>query len=192
MLPRLGTSKLVSEWMLVTVVASIIAALDGGFIARWTALIPSRVLHGEIWRLVTWPFVEPAPFGLILTVLAIYRFGSDISSRWGDRRLQRFMTHVLLAAAVATCALALLGGQRYLHHLGGWAVADALVIAWALQFPERSLTLYGLVTLSGRSLITVTIAINVVYAIYAGPLAVAPELAACAAAFAYPQRWLRN
>jgi membrane associated rhomboid family serine protease len=190
MLPRLGSSKLVTEWMLVTLAASIIAALDGGFVARTAALIPSRVLHGEIWRLVTWPFVEPGPLGLILTVLAIFKLGSDLSSRWGDRRLQRFMTHIILAAAVATCVLALLGGQRYMHHLGGWAIADALVIAWARQFPDRTLTLYGLAHLNGRMLINVTIAINVVYAIYAGPLAVAPELAACAAAFAYPQRWL--
>lgn len=190
MLPRLGSSKLVTEWMLVTLAASIIAALDGGFIARTAALIPSRVLHGEIWRLVTWPFVEPGPTGLILTVLAIFKFGTDLSSRWGDRRLQRFMTQIILAAAIATCVLALLGGQRYMHHLGGWAVANALVIAWARTFPDRTLTLYGLVPLNGRTLSHVTIGINVVYAIYAGPLAVAPELAACAAAFAYPRRWL--
>lgn len=192
MLPRLGSSKLISQWMLVTIVASVVAALDGGFVARWTGLCPSRVLHGEIWRLVTWPFVEPGPLGLIVTVLTIYRFGGELAARLGDRRLRRFMIHVLLAAAGATCLLALVLGRGELLHLGGWAVADALVIAWARQFPDATLTIYGLLTLNGRALVRFTLATNVVFAIYFGPLAVAPELAACAAAAAYPRSWLRR
>lgn len=192
MWPRLGSSRLVTQWMLVTIVASIIAALGGGLVVPWVALIPSRVLHGEIWRLVTWPFVEPGPMGLIGTVLAIYKFGSELAIRLGDRRLRLFMSHVLLAATGATCVLTWLAGQGDVAHLGGWAVADALVIAWARQFPDAGLTLYGLVTLNGRRLIQFTLATNVVFAIYFGPLSVAPELAACAAAWAYPRSWLRR
>ncbi len=192
MWPRLGSSRLVTRWMLLTAIVSIVAALDGGFVARWAALIPSRVFHGEVWRLATWPFVESGPMGLIVALLTIYKFGSELALCLGDRRLQRFMIHVLLAAAGATCVLALLVGRTDTFHLGGWAVADALVIAWARQFPGAGLTLYGLVTLNGRSLIGFTIATNVVFAIYFGPLAVAPELVACAAAAAYPRSWLRR
>ena len=68
-----------------------------------------------------------------------------------------------LAAAIATCVIALLAGRRYMPHLGGWAVADALIIAWARQFPERVLAPYGLITLSGRKLIQFTIAVNVLF-----------------------------
>ncbi len=178
--------------MVVTLVVSIVAALEGGHIAHAAALIPSLVLHGEIWRLVTWPFVEPGPMGLIVTVLSIYKFGSELAIRWGDRRLRRFMIHVLLAATGATSVLALLMGQGDVVHLGGWAVADALVIAWARQFPDARLMLYGLITLNGRQLIQFTVATNVVFAIYYGPIAVAPELAACAMAAAYPLTWLRR
>jgi hypothetical protein len=46
--------------------------------------------------------------------------------------------------------------------------------------------IYGLVRLHGKNLITITIAITSVYAIYVGPLVMAPELLACAAALWYP------
>lgn len=186
------SSKLVARWILVMLAASVIAALDGGWVASWAALAPSRIWQGEVWRLVTWPFVEPGPMSLLLTCASIYKFGGELAYAWGDRRLRRFITEVMLAAAVVTCVVAPVAGGAHLWHLGGWAVADTLVIAWARQFPARTLVLYGLVALRGRELVTITVAINVLYAIYAGPIAIAPELVACAAAAAYPSARLRR
>ena len=74
---------------------------------------------------------------------------------------------------------------------GGWAVADALVIAWARQFPERSVTLYyGMISVRGRDLVALTVAIAFVFAIYVGPTAMAPELVACLGAALYPRALL--
>lgn len=188
-LPRLGSSKLVSYWLLTTLAASIVAALDGGFLSRWAALAPTRILQGELWRLFTWPFVVPHPMTLILTCASIFKFGSELASRWGDRRLQRFATEIVIAAAVVTSLLSIIAGNRHLWHLAGWAIPDMLVIAWARQFPDRSLVLYGLVTLRGRQLVMVTVGATLVFAIFIGPVAVAPELAACGLAAAYPE-WL--
>ena len=171
--PRLQ-SKLISQWILVTLAASLIAAVDGGFVARHAALIPSRILHGEVWRLATWPFVELTPLSLILTLVSIYKFGGELAYRWGDRRLQRFMVEVLLGAAVVTCLLALATGTRYMVRLGGWAACDTLVIAWARQFPEAPLRLYGMLTLSGRQLINFTLATAALFAVYYGPVQMAP------------------
>ena len=187
MLPRLGSSKLVSSWITVTVFASIVAAIDGGWLGDWLAFAPSRIWRGEVWRLATWVFVEPGPFGLILTCASIYKFGGDLAPRWGDRRLRRLMLELIGGAAVVTTVLALLSDDTWrIHRLGGWAVRDALVIAWARQYPTSMLELYGLLRLSGRRLIAVTIAITCVFAIYIGPLAMAPELLVCAAAYWYP------
>jgi hypothetical protein len=187
MLPRLGSSKLVSTWIWVTVLASLVAAVDGGLVARWAALAPSRILHGEVWRLATWVLVEQSPFGLILTCLSVYRFGGDLIPRWGERRLLRFMVEVVGGAGVVTVLFALISDDAWrMYHLGGWAVGDALVIAWARQYPDRVLVIYGLARLHGRDLITVVIAMTSVYAIYVGPFAMAPELLACAAALWYP------
>jgi membrane associated rhomboid family serine protease len=191
MWPRLGSSSFTAKWIVATLACSIIAVLDGGWVARWFALAPSRIWHGEIWRLVTWPLVEPGPLQLVLTCLAIYRFGGELAVRWGERRLRRFVIEVVLAAGVVTCLLSAVTGH-FVFRLGGWAMADALVIAWARQFPTRAIVVYGMVTLRGRDLIRLTIAVSILYALYVSPVAMAPELVACLAAAGYPKRWLRR
>jgi membrane associated rhomboid family serine protease len=192
MWPRLGASKFVTRWIVVTLVASIIAALDGGWLASVTALAPSQIFRGQVWRLVTWPLIASGPMSLVLTCAAIYKFGGELAVRWGDRRLRRFAGQIVVGAAVVTCVLAAVAGQTYLQRLGGWALIDALVIAWARQFPEAPLVVYDVLVLRGRQLIGVTVGVAIIFAIYAGPITMAPELVACAAAAAYPRFLLRR
>jgi hypothetical protein len=187
MLPRLGSSKFVSTWIMITLAASIVAILDRGWFSGWLALAPSRIWRGEVWRLGTWVFIEPGPLSLILTCASVYKFGGELAPRWGDQRLRRFMLEVIVGAAAGTTLLALASGTAWhMSRFGGWAVSDALVIAWARQYPDSTLLLYGLLRLRGRDLITVTIAITVLFALFSGPFVMAPELLACAAAFWYP------
>jgi len=190
MLPRLGSSKLISTWIWLTLLASIAAGVSGA-LAGWAALAPSKIWRGEVWRLVTWVFVEPGAVALILTCASIYRFGGELAPRWGDRRLRRFLIEILGGAAVVTALLGLISTEVWHRgYLGGWVVCDVLVIAWARQYPDSVLVLYGVLPLNGRNLITMIIAITCAYAIFAGPLAMAPELLACAAAYSYPGAWL--
>jgi hypothetical protein len=193
MLPRLGSSKLVSGWIKITLIASIVTVVDGGWLASWLALEPARIWHGELWRLASWVFVVPGPLMLVLTCACIYSLGGDLAHRWGDRRLRRFLIEIVGGAAVATAVIALvIEPIWHLRHVGGWAVCDTLVIAWARQYPDRVLRLYGLLELSGRNLIAVTIGVTCLYALYAGVFAMAPELLACAAAYYYPRARLMS
>jgi hypothetical protein len=187
MVPRLGSSKLVSRWIMLTLAASVLAALDGGWLATWTAFAPSRIWRGEVWRLATWVFVEGGALQLLLTCVAIYHFGGQLAPRWGDRRLRRFMVEVLGGSALVATVLALVSSDLWgTYRAGGWAVGDALVIAWARQYPDSTLVIYGLIRLRGKDLITVVIGITAVYAIFAGPFRWALELVVCAAAYGYP------
>jgi membrane associated rhomboid family serine protease len=190
-LGALGASKLVSRWIALTIAASIVAAVDGGFLDTWASLAPARIWRGELWRLVTWSFVVGGAYCLIVTCVAIYYFGGQLATRWGDRRLRRFMIDVLGGAALATTLFALISGDAWrMCRGGGWAVSDALVIAWARQFPDADVVLYGLLRLRGRDLIMVTVGITVVYALFSGLSTWVPELAVCAGAYWYPAKRL--
>jgi membrane associated rhomboid family serine protease len=191
-LPRLGTSKLCDTWILALLAASVVAWLDGGFVFTWLSLAPSRVFHGQLWRLATWPLIEGSPLQLIFTCATIYKFGGELAVRWGDRRLRRFVLEIVIASATVTCLLALATGRTHLIRAGGWAISDALVIAWARQFPQGTVVLYGLLVLRGRDLIAVTIAATVLFALAWGPVAMCPELCACLFTAAYPRARLRG
>src|ERR1700733_3537821 len=93
-----GAKPLIRQWIYVTAAASIIAALDGGWLVHWASLWPARIWRGEVWRLVTWPFIETGPLGVIVTCIAIYKFGGELAFRWGERRLRRFAIEVIAAA----------------------------------------------------------------------------------------------
>lgn len=191
MLPRLGSSKVVSTWILVTLVASIVAMASGGRLAAFTALAPERIWHGEVWRLVTWPLIDLSPYSLVVTCVSIYKFGGELAPRWGERRLRRFALHIVIAAGVVTSLGALLSPHAWhMSRTGGWAISEALVIAWARQYPAATLRLYGMIELGGRRLIAFTVGFAILTAIASSPFVMAPELVACLAAAYYPRAWL--
>jgi membrane associated rhomboid family serine protease len=184
-------SRFITRWLAVTLGASIVSVLTGGWLASWAALDASAIWRGQLWRLVTWPLIEAGPMSLVLTCVSIYRYGGDLAVRWGDRRLRRFMVELLVGAGGVTCLLAAALHADY-HRIGGWATADALVIAWARQFPGQTLLVQGVLALRGRDIVAITCGITVVFALYFGPFHLAPELFACGAAALYPRSWLRR
>jgi membrane associated rhomboid family serine protease len=192
MWPRLGSSKLITRWLVVVIAASIVSTLDGGWLASVAALEPAKIWRGQLWRLVTWPLIEQGPLALVFACVAIFKLAGDLAIRWGERRLRRFVLQIIVGAAVVTTLLATLTGMSYLRRLGGWAISEALLIAWARQFPNEVLVVYGLLKLSGRELVWLTVGTAVLLAIFISPIVMAPELTACVAAAAYPQGWLRR
>ena len=185
-------SKWIRTWLIATIAISVIAWLDGGTLAGWLALEPARVWHGQIWRLVTWPWVQGGPMSLVCTCAVIYALGGALASVWGDRRLRRFVIEIVLVAAIATCVVAAITRGWHVWRLGGVTISSVLVIAWARQFPHRPLRLYyGLLVLNGRRLVQLTVGVAALCAIYFG-LAALPELVACVAAALYPRSLLRR
>src|SRR5258706_924834 len=131
-------------------VLTIACSLVGAFGARHGpplfelgALIPQHVLHGQVWRLATWPFLEPSALGLIFGCLGLYWFGTDLANEWGSPRFLAVFGAVMLAAATATCLVALVDpavvDQVY---LGSWTATSAMVVAWGLWFPDRVVRTY--------------------------------------------------
>jgi membrane associated rhomboid family serine protease len=191
-LPRLTSSKLVTRWIFVTLAASIVAMLDGGWLASWASFSPQRICHGQIWRIVTWIFIENWPPSLLFTCVSLYKFGGELAVRWGDRRLRRFALQLIIIGGIAgTLAGFFSGTAWHMQRCGGWIVGDLVVIAWARQFPFDSIRLYnGLITLSGERLMYFTLAVTTIYAIGVGVLPMVPELFVAYATAFYPRAWL--
>jgi len=191
MLPRIGASKLISTWLLVTFGASLVSWFSGHWLAGWVALSPSEVWSGQVWRLGTWILVEAGPYGLMITLVSIYKFGGELAPRWGDRRLRRFILHIALAAGLVTVLGALVSDHAWhMSRCGGMAVGDALCIAWARQYPTSEIRVWGLLALSGTKLVWVTAGFTIMMALAYGPFVMAPELVACLGAAYYPRAWL--
>lgn len=188
MIPRTGSQKLVTVWIAIIVAASFVAAVDDGWLVYWAALSPERIWRGEVWRLVTWIAIEPSVVNLVVTCVCIYRFGGELVEAWGAWRLQRFMVQIVVVAALVTSLVGLVFDGIY--RTAGWVVDDALVIAWARQFPTQSVIFYGMLELRGTQLVTLTVGTTLLFAVFFGVDRV-PELVACTIAALYPTRLAR-
>lgn len=164
---------------------------DDGRVSEWLALAPQRVWRGEVWRLVTWAFVQLAPWNLILSCAVIYKFGGDLAPRWGDRRLSRFVFQIVVAGGVIACIGALVSERAWeMARYAGWAVEDALVIAWARQFPHSTVRFFGFFELGGQRVVWLVVGWTTLWALAASPFVLAPELVACALTAGYARAWL--
>ncbi|HVV86825.1 MAG TPA: rhomboid family intramembrane serine protease [Kofleriaceae bacterium] len=178
--------------ILVLSLAVAIDAREGGDLVFLLGLSSSRVWHGELWRLVTWPFIAVGPWSLVFGCVTVYVCGSDLVSAWGTRPFARYVAAALLiAGGGATLVSLVMPSVDHRLYLGCWALDDALVIAWALQFPLRLVRIWFVLELRGRMLVHAVTGLTVLVAIYAGVSAVLPELLASAVALTYMDGWPR-
>jgi len=100
------------------------------------ALIPSRVLHGEIWRLVTFLFLPSttSPIQIVFTLYFYYLVGSNLEHQWGSFRFNLYY----LIGVLSTIAAAFIGRSPVTaEHLN-----LSLFLAFAYLFPNFEILLF--------------------------------------------------
>ena len=164
----------------ITVVMSLFTAFGDRHAAplfQWVALMPAKCWQGQIWRLVTWPFVEPSPWSLVFACLALYWFGVPLAQRWGSRRFLTGFFSAMLVAAIGTCLIALIDPEVMgSMHLGSWAMTTALVVSWGLTYPDSIVRIYFVLPIRGFWFAWGTVALTVIYCVYSGWAQLLPEL----------------
>jgi membrane associated rhomboid family serine protease len=179
----------------VTLMTSVVVAIDarmGGALYHHLALLPEAIWRGQIWRLVTWPFIQGGPLSLILACVALHVFGSDLLRAWGPGAYLRYLAGIVLIAGIGVSLLALvLPAAWNLPQLGGMVVGDALVIAWARQFPDQPVSIYVVLVVRGRALVSIIVAATLLFAVFHGVAWMLPELIGVAAALLHGRRSAR-
>jgi membrane associated rhomboid family serine protease len=125
----------VTRALLVLVVAGYLLTLAAPAAAVWLVLAPGAVLEGQVWRLLTYAFVNASIGAVLVDLLLLWQMGSEMEPRWGSRRFGVF----LAASTLLAGALGLLVG-------GGAGLAPtilALIFAWMLEGPSQSLLFFG-------------------------------------------------
>jgi len=181
--PRPG--KAVIGMMVVTVGIWIIYAVSFNW-AEWgegpLGLLLGSTPHlfqGQIWRLVTAPFVHFTRGGagvshLLTTLMVLYFFGPSMEDRWGPRKLIVFMVGsaafaFLLQAVVALFIPKLDGGITLGSGMrigpgvwfGGLGMIEALSVAWALSSRGQTVRLFFLIPITGTMLLIFIFAMSV-------------------------------
>jgi membrane associated rhomboid family serine protease len=100
-------------------------------------LVPGLVMQGEVWRLVTFPFVPPgmSPIWILIYLMALYFFGQTVESFWGSVRYNLYLATGIVATAAAAW-LAPWDGCTALY------LQTSIFLAYATLLPETHLNIY--------------------------------------------------
>jgi membrane associated rhomboid family serine protease len=183
-LGRLRLPRVIAGLILAIALVSIGAALGARHGAAWigaeAVLIPGRVWRGEVWRLATWVLCEIDPITFLLACLTLGWVGSSLARGWGAGRFLAVYFGLAAVAGAITCLVGrLLAGRADPGvFAGGWPVLDGLIIAWGLLHPTRAIRLYGIIPLTGRHLVWLTLGGTVLYALFYGLAPFVPHFAA--------------
>ncbi len=174
------------------VVASLVGALGRGYgLIEAAALVPMLVWQGQVWRLVTWVFFETDPLSLLFGGLTLYWFGRDLCYAWGTRRFLATFFGIAAAAAIVTSLVARFAWAPLLGAgwTGSWPVITALIVGWAMIFPERQILFMMALPVSGRALLWLTLGGTLLYAVFGHIGSYVPHLSAQLLMLAYASGW---
>ena len=125
------------------------------------ALNPHLILHGQIWRLITWVIVPPSSLGIftIIMLLVYYSLGTSLERTWGTFRFNVYIFGGMLFSIIGAFilyALYLLAGytDRYpVEVLGGFIaryfstyyINLSIFLAFAAEYPDMQMLLYFII-----------------------------------------------
>lgn len=93
------------------------------------------LLHGQIWRLVSYMFTHIDPIHFIFNMLMLWMFGAEVAEIMGNRRFTWFYLGSGIFAMLAS---------MYFHPfvLGASGALYAVMFAYAHYYPERQILLF--------------------------------------------------
>lgn len=106
------------------------------------ALDVQRVLHGEIWRLVTYVLLPTSSgIGLVISLIFYYWLGNTLEQMWGSAKFTFYYVSGTLLTAVGALLAYFIDGFAY-PIWGASYVNMALFFAYALSFPDATVILF--------------------------------------------------
>ena len=107
----------------------------------------SGLLHGEIWRLVTFILVPgyASPFWLIVALYFYYWIGSTLEREWGTARFNLYYFSGVLLTVLGVVIASLIAGNPYLTISGTEYVNLSMFLAFAVLFPDVQVLLFFII-----------------------------------------------
>ena len=124
-------------------------------------LVPSLVLKGEVWRLVTYIFIPPQSsiLFILFTLYLYYLVGSGLESEWGSFR---FNVYYLIGMISTTVAAFVIGGSATAMYLN-----LSLFLAFAHLYPNFQIRIFFMLPIKIKYLGWLNLAF-IAYTVYSG------------------------
>jgi membrane associated rhomboid family serine protease len=141
--------------------------LTPGLAAILTAhlmLQPIAVLHGQIWQLVTYSFLNPGLLGILFAMLTLWFCGVLLEGAYGSR----WLAELYFVSAIGGAILATVLSFTNVLHLspldgatGAWAGLFGIMMGLAMRMGDQEFLLFFLVSIRAKYMVAIYILIDV-------------------------------
>jgi len=109
-------------------------------------LIPSAVVHGYLWQLVTYSFFHNGIWHILFNMLMLWMFGAEFEMQWGGRRFAEFYFFCVIGAALVTTAIAYTGFLLSPHTrtIGASGGIFGILLAFGMIYGDREIFMFPL------------------------------------------------
>ena len=133
---RIGKLDVTSTVLVVLIGAlGVVASAFAPVLYLGGRFVPSEVLQGQVWRAVTWPFVDGISLWSILTLVLLWYFGRDLENQVGRRPMMSLYVALwaILTAVAFVVGLAMGGGVL----AGLDSIQFVVLLLWIAENPRR-------------------------------------------------------
>jgi membrane associated rhomboid family serine protease len=149
---------------------SILKAVGAFSLADYVGLSGYGLFHGMVYQLVTYSLVETSLMSFIFSGMIIWFVGSELEALWGSKIYIRFLLLTTVGVGLIYTLVGLLffyGTTVYVTPLHGLAGLNfALLIAYAMLYPDRQMSLMMLFPVRARTFCFVLVGIEAYMAIF--------------------------
>lgn len=132
-----------------SLIGEIVSLTAPGFL-DYLALDFGRVLHGEIWRLITFVIYPPSDslFFVLLAIYIYYMMGSALERVWGRFAFNLYIFFGITAHILAAAVTYFLFGESFT--LGTYYLNLSLFFAFVTEFSETRFLLFFIVPIKAK------------------------------------------
>ena len=141
--PHFGISNLMRYIVAGNIIVYLLWRFSGWAYIQFLTFDLGSVLHGEIWRLVTFIFVPGTRYllQLIVSLYLYYFIGNILEREWGTAKFNLYYLSGVVLTLVAVIVASLLSG-RNLSISGTGYLSLSMFLAFAMLYPDTQVLLF--------------------------------------------------
>ena len=135
-------------------VGYVILAAAPRFYFDYLSLDPVAIMHGQIWRLLTF-IIYPPNTGLLFFLISMYLYyslGKALEANWGAFRFNLYYFTGVLLHIVAAFVCQYVFGVNYGPYFGTYYLNNSLFFAFAAIYPNLQFLLFGIIPIRAKLL----------------------------------------
>lgn len=126
---------------------------------EFIALNPYKIIHGQVWRIITWILVPPSSLNLFTVIMLFfyYSIGTSLERTWGTFRYNLYIFSGIIFSVLGAFILngiyslfgypAVVAGDFIAGAFSTYYINLSIFLAFAAEYPDMQVLLYFIIPL---------------------------------------------